>query len=376
MELWFGVLPALIVLAAIAVVSFVVHRLGWLHKYRYPGWRRTAEWLVLAPIALFIAAAALSIAVNAAAVQIFRAKNPLPGQILRVNGQRMHIFCEGSGSPTIVLESGLGDDSTIWGAVQPSLAKTTRVCSYDRPGLGRSELISTPQDANHVADELHALLKAANVQTPIVLMGHSVGGLYIREYAARFTGDVTALIFVDGATPLQDENAALYANDPHGWRLWRDRLENRIPLLLGVPRFKGECTRSFPGFSPHAAALYAEEECTVDWRASDAEENLFHLSGQETLNTGPFGDVPILIFSQDTTKPPDDALDGAVEIAWNQMQENLKNLSTRSRRIIAKNSHHLIQVDRPDLLEREVPLFIEQVRGAAPPPRYGTTVME
>ena len=98
-------------------------------------------------------------------------------------------------------------------------------------------------------------------------------------------------------------------------------------------------------------------------------------SGRETIHSRPYGALPILIFSQDPAK--EGASMPAVATAWNQMQEDLKKLSTRSRRIIANGSTHYIQIDRAELIEKEVPLFIEQVRGAAPEPaNYGSTVTE
>ena len=109
--------------------------------------------------------------------------------------------CTGSGSPTLILDAGLGDDSLIWGGVQPVLARTTRVCAYDRAGWGLSQAVPGPQDANHIADELHGLLTVAGITGPVVLMGHSIAGMYIRAYASRYPAEVAGLIFVDASTP-------------------------------------------------------------------------------------------------------------------------------------------------------------------------------
>jgi hypothetical protein len=95
------------------------------------------------------------------------------------------------------------------------------------------------------------------------------------------------------------------------------------------------------------------------------------------VHTGPYGGLPILVFSQDTAKGVAEGEPRALGNAWNQMQEDLKKLSTRSRRIIAKGSGHYIQLNRSDLIEREVPRFIEQIRGTAPEPTdYGSTTTE
>jgi len=89
--------------------------------------------------------------------------NPLEGRLLDVGGHTMHIDCTGEGSPTVILDSGLGDSYLSWRKVQPEIAKFTRVCSYDRAGLGYSEPSSQPRTSKVIAEELHALLQAASV---------------------------------------------------------------------------------------------------------------------------------------------------------------------------------------------------------------------
>src|SRR5512138_3062311 len=104
---------------------------------------------------------------------------PPPGQLVDVGGYRLHINCTGTGSPTVVIVAGAGDWSTTWGVVQPEVAKTTRVCTYDRAGLGWSDANSLPSDAARFARELHTLLQNANVPGPYVMVGHSLGGFIV-----------------------------------------------------------------------------------------------------------------------------------------------------------------------------------------------------
>jgi pimeloyl-ACP methyl ester carboxylesterase len=291
----------------------------------------------------------------------------------------MRMSCTGSGSPTIILESGLGNDGLIWGGVQPVLAKTTRVCSYDRAGFGWSDALPAPRDADHIAAELHELLLQAKVTGPIVLMGHSIAGIYMRDYATRYPDEIAGIIFVDASTPLQDENPAMKAAGGKGPPLWVAKGLAKFAFGAGVPRLAGMCSRPVPGFDAHAAQLQSEDICHAQVSAGMAEIESVNRSGQETAHSGPYGALPILIFSHDPAKnlrmqnPPKRMTD--MESAWNQMQEDLKKLSTRSRRIIAKDSAHYIQIDRSDLIEKEVPVFIEQIRGTAPQfANYGSTI--
>jgi pimeloyl-ACP methyl ester carboxylesterase len=371
----YAVVPALIVLLGILIAWFSVRRVMSLRSKILPSWRKITERVVLSLVGLVAVMLAATSGFNAIALHHFRSKPP--GQTYQVNGHQMRIACTGSGSPTIVLDAGLGNDGLIWGGVQPALAKTTRVCSYDRAGFGWSDALPPPRDADHIADELHGLLAAAKIDGPIVLMGHSIAGMYIRDYATRYPAEVAGLIFVDGSTPLQEQNPAFkaaFAKKPFDWI---QTLQRRALFSMGIPRLSGACSRGFPGFDARAARLQAEDLCHLQWNAIDAEMESFDRSGMETVHTGPYGALPVLIFSQDTAKatagdePPD------VAKAWNQMQEDLKKLSTRSRRIIAKGSTHYVQLDRSELIEREVPLFIEQIRGTVSPPgNYGSTTTE
>lgn len=364
-------IPALLVLVGIAVAWFATRRLLSLRTRSYPGWRKATEGIVLLLLAVAAVVIAASSGFNAAA--LYRFRHAAPGQIFLVDGHAMRIDCSGSGSPAIILDAGLGNDGLIWGGVQPALAKTTRVCSYDRAGFGWSDTLPPPRDADHIAAELHGLLAAAHVSGPVVLMGHSIAGIYIRDYATRYPGNVVGLIFVDGSTPLQNRNRIFQAHpDPGPSRF--GALLKKTAIAAGLPRLLGECSRPFPGFGAQAATLQAEDQCHDRSAAVARERESLDRSGEETMHTGDYGTLPILIFSQDPAHTATQGQPEAVAREWNQMQEELKLLSTRSRRIIAKGSSHYIQGDRPDLIEREVPVFIEQIRGTTPDPTdYGST---
>jgi hypothetical protein len=149
-------------------------------------------------------------------------------------------------------------------------------------------------------------------------------------------------------------------------------------VIVGVPRLLGMCGREHTA-ADHIKKIQAEDICRLRKSAWD-EVYQFDLSSRQTVNSGPFDALPILILSRDVskglpTRPSQSELDR--RNAWSQMQEDLKKLSTRSRRIVAKNSSHYIVLDRPDLIEKEVPVFIEQIRGSTPQPAtYGSTETE
>jgi pimeloyl-ACP methyl ester carboxylesterase len=375
MDFLYVVIPALLVTAGILITWVAIWGLLLLQTSSCPRGRKITLRVVLWLVAVAAAVAAGSGGWNA--IALYRFRHPSPGKTYLVGGHTMRIDCMGSGSPAIILDAGLGNDGLIWGGVQPVLAKTTRVCSYDRAGFGWSDALPPPRDADHIAAELHGLLAAAGINRPVVLMGHSIAGMYIRAYATRYPTGVAGLIFVDGSTPLQNRNPAFKAHDGGGSTRWLKSLVSQIELALGIPRLAGVCSQSFPGFDARAGQLEAEDQCHKQPGAYANELASFDRSGEETVHTGPYGALPILIFSQDPRKATSDGEPADIAAAWNQMQEDLKKLSTRSRRIVARGSPHYIQLVRAELIEREVPVFIEQVRGTAPEPaEYGSTTTE
>jgi pimeloyl-ACP methyl ester carboxylesterase len=128
---------------------------------------------------------------------------PPPGQLVEVGGHRLHIHCTGSGSPTVVIEAGLGDWSTGWDFVQQGVDKTTRVCTYDRAGWGWSEAGPLPRDAAQFAKELHTLLQTANMPGPYVMVGHSLGGFGVRVFVHDYASEVAGVVLIDAMSPRQ-----------------------------------------------------------------------------------------------------------------------------------------------------------------------------
>src|SRR5574339_399903 len=165
--------------------------------------RGCLQWLGFA-LALFLGLALVGYIYEPLAEAANARAYPAPGQLVDVGGYRLHISCSGSGSPTVVIVAGLGDWSTTWGGVvQPEVAKTTRVCTYDRAGLGWSDTSPLPSDAAQFAKELHTLLQNANVPGPYVMVGHSLGGFIVRVFAHDYASEVAGVVLVDSMNPKQ-----------------------------------------------------------------------------------------------------------------------------------------------------------------------------
>src|SRR5829696_4783556 len=125
---------------------------------------------------------------------------PPPGEMVGVGGYSLHINCVGQGNPTVLLDAGSGGFSAHWVRVQREVSDTTRVCSYDRAGMGWSEMGPEPRDARQISSELHTLLGKAGIDGPYVLVGHSFGGMYMQTYAARYPDEVAGVALVDSSS--------------------------------------------------------------------------------------------------------------------------------------------------------------------------------
>jgi pimeloyl-ACP methyl ester carboxylesterase len=156
---------------------------------------------VLAVLALAILTGA---AYEIRARQRVAAEFPARGALVDIGGRRIHLDCRGSGAPIVVFESGLDMFGSLsWAAVQDSVARTTRACSYDRAGIMWSDPSNGPRDSVAIADDLHKALQAAGEKGPYVMVGHSLGGPYLMSFAKQFGADVTGVVFVDASHPDQ-----------------------------------------------------------------------------------------------------------------------------------------------------------------------------
>src|SRR5437899_11873712 len=124
---------------------------------------------------------------------------PPPGRLVNIGGRNLHLYCTGSGGPTVVLEAGGGAYATDWALVQPRIGEKTRVCSYDRAGLGWSDPGPADETVEQTVADLHAALSRAGEKGPYILVGASVGGAFIRGYQRSFPRDVGALVFTNSS---------------------------------------------------------------------------------------------------------------------------------------------------------------------------------
>lgn len=246
---------------------------------------RLCKWLSIS-MALIVAAAALF---QFSVTQCESYRYPPPGKLVDIGGLRAHISCTGAGSPTVIMDSGLGDTSVIWQLVQPEVSSFTRVCSYDRAGLGWSDAPNEPRTSSNIADELDRLLTRAMVRGPYVLVGSSFGGYNIRVFASRYRKQVAGMVLVDSTHPDQLNRPPFGINGrlkPEYERMISNYCKVGIwTMPLGVPRILGWCRDDYtfpdqPTAWATAWARFAPEAIALDcrlrsWRTQWAESREF-----------------------------------------------------------------------------------------------------
>jgi len=264
-----------------------------------------------------------------------------------VGGYRLHINCMGQGSPTVILESGLANPSSIWGWVQPEVAHTTRVCAYDRAGVGWSDPGPEPRDGQQIARELHTLLGKANVPGPYVLVGHSAGGLYVRVYAAQYPRDVVGMVLVDVEHPDQwTQNAAAQAQFQTYARL--GRLQQLLARLGVIRAFNlNPVSRDLP---PAQAAAYKAFVDTTQFADVNAAEFAAHAATDtQVRNAEPLGALPLIVLTAPGGHGFPAAQAAALEQIHQANQQALARLSTNSvQRVVEGATHASFQIKRAD----------------------------
>lgn len=291
--------------------------------------------------------------------------HPAPGRMVDAEGLKHHLRCMGSGSPIVVLEAGLGESSLSWYPVQSEIAKRTRVCAYDRAGLGWSEGTDNPMPPGQVAKSLHTLLQNAGLEPPFILVGHSRGGLFCRSFYHQFPEKVKGMVLVDSA----HDNAAARELPHARWDYFKQKIQIAIALPLseiGFIRMMGWADADrHPSPLPAdiVAAKTAVQNRTATTRAVVNEITVMRKSlDPATPPPASLGKLPLVVLTSgkriNTELVKQEAInsnrsiENAVAIAQIEkaLQQELAALSSNSRHVIAERSGHFIMYDEPDLV--------------------------
>jgi pimeloyl-ACP methyl ester carboxylesterase len=290
--------------------------------------KRTFIWL---SVFVFVLAAS-GMMYQTASAETDRRNFPAPGDLIDVGGFKMHISCMGEGSPTVILETLSGGTSSYWGWAQPEVAKTTRVCVYDRAGRGWSEPDPEPITLGRTVRNLHALLTNARVEGPYVLVGHSIGGIYVRRFAADYPDEVVGMVLVDAAHPYQ------YERYPDMLEVNKNylQLSSAFPTLARLGLFRlyfawgGEidfAEMKEPQKS-EIRTIWSSPEYFLSQQAEAIAASEIYGSGQKL---GGLGDLPLFVISAGRNNPKE----------WPTLQSELASLSDNSIHLNLETATHV-----------------------------------
>lgn len=274
------------------------------------------------------------------------AKYPRPGELFSVEGRAMHIRCRGHGSPTVVVEQGLGGPSLDWNAINEQMSHITRVCDYDRAGMGYSEPANKPTRVGDVVENLNLLLSAANIDDDLILLGWSAGGMYAREYYRRYPARVKGLVLVDSAHEQQSVRMPAPSNQDNLKSLKRNHLFARIGWLRFTDEVKNQFARS-PLQGEERNRLIAIFEKSHTYQTLFYEGVGFEQDLASGMNPPTLGNVPVIVIAEGKPRSPFMQENLAL---WHEMQRELSELSSDGRFVIAENSAHFIHRSEPELI--------------------------
>lgn len=282
------------------------------------------------------------------------------------DGRTLNLYCVGSGSPTVILESGISESAFTWWAVQQKIAKSTRTCAYDRAGLGLSPPGPLPRDIRAEVQDLEQLLREAKVLPPYILVGHSMGAMNMRLFAGRHPDDVAGLVLVDpsveGQLPLLEGAVpAIAANDHHqlaGLRACADQSRSSETAK--------KCARNAPdGFPPDLAAAYEATFGLTFFQTvlSEAESFVNVNSGHLTAEAISLNSMPLIVLTRGALSSdlPKDQAELEWKL-WNGLHDKVTSLSGAGKHRVIDGSGHYIQLDRPDAVVEAVESVFDGVR--------------
>ena len=307
-------------------------------------------WFAVVTLALIVIGAVYESVAEASDARAY----PPPGQMVDIGGYRLHINCIGTGSPSVVIEAGLGDWSTMWAGVQLEAARTTRVCTYDRAGSGWSDAGPLPRNAVQFAKELHSLLHNANIPGPYVLAGHSLGGFPVRVFTDMYPSEVAGVVLIESMVPEQFKQTP---TEPTLQPASQSHQFTPFPLLarIGLVRLIAGPLGLIPHLPAEEQKAYLSRMARPSYLQAylgDESQGMPASAAQATA-VKTFGDIPLIVLTArlDSTYPD-----------WQVWQTHLLQLSSNSQQLYAEKSGHNIELEQPDAAVAAIVKMVNQIR--------------
>ncbi len=279
--------------------------------------------------------------------------NQPPGKLVSVGTHRLHLYCTKGEGPIVILDAGLGGFSLDWFKVQSLLAENSiKACSYDRAGYGWSDRGPSPRATDQIVDELSALLEAAELPPPYIMVGHSFGGFNMIYFAKVYASRTAGLVLVDSSHPQQAERLPSIPNDKD------------IADLGNFQRvFTGKTLPLYPAEIRNLVGAILSAPKTADTERREYVNYL--ISAAQISQSGSLKDMPLVVVSRGEQEWSDDPLGEALYLAWMDMQKDLSKLNASGTQITAEGSGHLIPLEKPEIVVDAIQSVIADVNKKA-----------
>ena len=293
---------------------------------------------------------------------------PPPGRLIAIDGRRLHLHCTGKGSPTVVLMAGGGAFSIDWALVQPKAAQNTRVCSYDRAGLAWSDPGPADETVEQTISDLHILLKNGGEKGPYLLVGVSVGGIYIQAYQRAFPKEVAGLVFSNSSNRI-----GRLVNGKPGliWELTEEQIRSTFPLAASdkgpVPTSEGDPFDRLPS-DLRAVRLWLDIELWQRWEPTKEKPDSTLSWRKEFLKEFAetdrrkylLGSLPVVVISSEPSAPESELH------TRDQAAPRLDFLSSNHVHVTASGSGHEIHLYKPDIVIETLARTVQAIRTSTP----------
>ena len=261
-----------------------------------------------------------------------------PGKYVLFTHHRLYYYCLGEGRATVLIEGGIGDASVNWLPIQESLSERMQVCIYDRGGYGMSDTGPGERTTEQITTELYALVKAAGVEGPYIVVGQSFGGFIAQYFARRFPAETLGIVLVDSSHPDQVEKLA--EMDQYS--------SKKRTLVTGRANAGAEETnpwrKQWHMLNSSRKAVFSQMDELKD----------FATSATQVKEAGPMPNIPLAVLTRDQELLPTLENNHSMEEVWREMQRDLANSSERGWQVTVKGSGHNIHLDAPEAVVEAV----------------------
>jgi pimeloyl-ACP methyl ester carboxylesterase len=284
---------------------------------------------------------------------------PAPlGRLVDLGGRKLHLHCTGSGSPTVIVENGSSGFSIDWFFVQAKTQRFTRICTYDRAGFAWSDLGPTMNTVEETMDDLSLVLRSASIRPPYILVGQSIGGLYIRAYQRRHSADVVGMVLVD-ATPEDDARYLVNGVDKAGIEMTYAEMKSvYAPLLMKPPgdvELPDAVDEPLDKLPPdlQRARMWASRKFVREyipdnahwWIAAESwKQEFVALRHLRLAHPYVLGDLPLIVLHRGRRTTPD----------LDRREEELAKMSRTGVFRVAPDSDHYIHLYQPELVSQAI----------------------